>query len=365
MPNPLFQSILGQPAAVNVLQNALDNGRLSGSYLFVGPDGVGKTTVARQFAKALCGATSESEPLAHAIDADTSPDVRQTEPKGAGRIISIAQLWPREHKEFRPEDAMLRDLTFEPMMGRKRVFILKDAEGLNENSGNSLLKTLEEPPAYAHFLLTATSASAVLPTIASRCQVVRFGILPAADIEHALAERFGVAPAQARFLALYSEGRLGRAVALARSPALLAGRDLLLDFARDLVTAPVIKSFKLGEEFRKLAPKLKAADEEAAEGGGSEAGEDKKSRPALLRALDLLAIYYRDLLAMRVLGEKRAHPVNADRFAEIAGAAERYTPAQLEEALSLLLALRRAIERNANAALAIDVLFTRLTTLTE
>ncbi len=363
MPNSLFQSILGQPYAVNVLQNALDDGRLAGSYLFVGPDGVGKTTVARQFAKALCGAATEADPLARAIDAGTSPDVRVTEPRGAGRIISIAQLWPRDgHKEFRPEDAMLRDLTFEPIMGRKRVFILKDAEGLNESSGNSLLKTLEEPPAYAHFILTATSTSAVLPTIASRCQVIRFGILPTTDIERALTDRFGVADAQAHFLALYSEGRLGRAVALARAPSLLVGRDLLLDFARDLVTAPQIKSFKLGEEFRKLAPKLKATDEDA-EGGGSDGGEDKTARASLLRALDLLATYYRDLLAMCLLGEKRAHPVNADRFMELAGAAERYTPAQLEQALALLLAVRRAIERNANAQLAIEVLFTRLTTL--
>ena len=128
------------------------------------------------------------------------------------------------------------------------------------------------------------------------------------------------------------------------------------------MTAPQIKSFKLGEEFRKLAPKLKAADEDAAEGGGGD-GEDKGARASLLRALDLLATYYRDLLAMRLLGEKRAHPVNADRFVEIAGAAERYTPAQLEQALALLFALRRAIERNANAQLAIEVLFTRLTTL--
>ena len=364
MPSPLFQTILGQSYAVNVLQNALDDGRLAGSYLFIGPDGVGKATVARQFAKALCGVTSDADPLARAIDAGTSPDVRQIEPQGAGRMIRMGQLWPRDGDKDNPADrAMLRDLSFEPIRGSKRVFILKDAEGLNESSGNSLLKTLEEPPLYAHFILTATSTAAVLPTIASRCQVVRFGILPTTDIEGALTERYGVAPAQARFLSIYSEGRLGRAVALSRSPSLLAGRDLLLDFARDLVTAPPVKSFKLGEEFRKLAPKLKAVDEDAEGGGGD--GEDKGARASLLRALDLLAIYYRDLLAMCLLGEKYAHPINADRFVELAGAAERYTPAQLEQALSLLVALRRAIERNANAQLAIEVLFTRLTTLTD
>ena len=364
MTSTLLQPILGQPYAIGVLQNALDSEQLVGSYLFIGPDGVGKTTTARQFAKALCGADSEADAPARAISVGTSPDVREVEPQGAGRVISIAQLWPREgHKEFRPENAMLRDLAFEPIMGWKRVFLIRDAEGLNEASGNSLLKTLEEPPPYAHFILTATSAAAVLPTIASRCQMVRFGTLPAADIEQALMERFGVAGPQARFLSLYAEGRLGRAVALARSPALLAGRDLLLDFARDLVTAPPFKSFKLGEEFRRLAPKLRATGDEAE--GSTADGEEKSARTPLLRGLDLLTIYYRDLLAMRILGEKRAHPANADRFAEIAGAAERYTPAQLEESLELLLALRHAIERNANAQLALDVLFLRLTTLTD
>jgi DNA polymerase-3 subunit delta' len=362
MPNPFFQSILGQPYAVGVLQNALEHHQLAGAYLFVGPDGVGKRTTAIQFAKALCGASSENDPRARTINAGTSPDVRETEPQGAGRMISIAQLWPRDgNTDFRPENAMLRDISFEPITGPKRVFIIKDAEGLNEASGNSLLKTLEEPPSYLHFLLTATSTSAVLPTILSRCQVVRFGVLPADDVERALIERFGVGDSQARFLALYAEGRLGRAVALARSPSLLAGRDLLLDFARDLVTAPPIKSFKLSEEFRKLAPKLRAGEEDADGGVGD--GEEKSTRAPILRALDLLTLYYRDLLAVCVLGEKHAHPVNADRFEEIVGAAEHYKPAQLESAITLLLALRRAIERNANAQLAIDVLFTRLTAL--
>jgi DNA polymerase-3 subunit delta' len=363
MSNPFLQSILGQPYAVSVLQNALDSERLAGAYLFVGPDGVGKATTARQFAKALCGADTENDSRARAITAGTSPDVRQVEPLGAGHIISIAQLWPREHKDFRPENAMLRDISYEPIMGPKRVFIVKDAEGLNEASGNSLLKTLEEPPSYAHFILTATSTANVLPTIASRCQIVRFGVLPTDDIEQALTQRFDVSVAQARFLSLYAEGRLGRAVALARSPSLLAGRDALLDFARDLVTASPIKSFKLGEEFRRLAPKLRATGDDA-EGGAGE-GEEKSTRTPLLRALDFLLVYYRDLLAMRVLGESSAHPVNADRFAEIAGAAPQYELSQLEDALRLLLAVRHAIERNANTQLALEVLFLRLTGLTK
>ena len=137
-----------------------------------------------------------------------------------------------------------------------------------------------------------------MPTIVSRCQVVHFGLLPADVIESTLQTRFDVAPAQARFLAAYSEGRLGRAVALARSPSLLAGREALLDLAYDLLTAPPIKSFKLGEEFRKLAPKLKATEDDEA----AEPGEEKAGREPLGRALDLLATYFRDVLSLGVMG---------------------------------------------------------------
>lgn len=357
----MFQNILGQPYAVRVLENALQDGRLAGSYLFIGPDGVGKATMARQFAKLLCGASADTDPLARAIDAGTLPDVRSLDPPPS-HITSIAQIWPRQgHKDHPPDNALLRDLQFEPISARKRVFILHDAEGLGRggaDAGNSLLKTLEEPPAYAHFILTAASAGGVMPTIVSRCQVVHFGLLPVGEIESVLQTRFAVAPAQARFLAAYSEGRLGRAVALARSPALLSGREALLDLAHDLLTAPPVKSFKLGEDFRKLAPKLKAAGEDETEGA-----EEKTGREPLTRALDLLASYFRDVLSAAVMGPARATLVNVDRRVELLELVDRYPAEKTERALALLLDIRQAIERNANSQLALDVLFTQVTML--
>ncbi len=195
-----------------------------------------------------------------------------------------------------------------------------------------------------------------MPTIVSRCQVVHFGLLSAEAIETALQTRFGVAPAQARFLSAYSEGRLGRAVSLARSPALLAGREALLDLAHDLLTAPPIKSFKLGEEFRKLAPKLKAAVEDES----AETGEEKTGREPLTRALDLLAAYFRDVLSVAVMGPVHVNLVNIDRREEIVALAGRHSAEQMEQALALLLDIRQAIERNANSQLALEVLFTQL-----
>lgn len=352
----MLQNILGQPYAVRVLENAYQEQRLAGAYLFVGPDGVGKATAARQFAKLLCGASSDTDLVARAIDAGKSPDVRTLDPPPS-KITSIAQVWPRPgHKEHLAENALLRDLQFEPMAGPKRVFILHDAEGLGRggaDAGNSLLKTLEEPPAYAHFILTAASTGGVMPTIVSRCQVVHFGLLAADMIESTLVFRFEIAPAQARFLAAYSEGRLGRAVALARSPSLLAGREALLDLAHDLLTAPPVKSFKLGEEFRKLAPKLKATEDDDT----AEPGEEKAGREPLGRALDLLATYFHDVLTLGIVGPDRANIVNADRREQLISLAEKQTPEKMEQALGLLLDIRQAIERNANSQLAVEVLF--------
>lgn len=358
----MFQSILGQPYAVTVLENALADGRLAGSYLFVGPEGVGKAAVARQFAKALCGASSDTDSVSRAIDAHTFPDVRLVEPPKSG-IISVAQIWPRAgHKEHPPENALLRDLHFEPMGGPKRVFIIEGADGLGRggaDSGNSLLKTLEEPPAYAHFILTARSLTGLLPTIVSRCQVVPFGLLPARQIEQALVEKFGVPSELARFLSTYSEGRLGRAVGLSRAPSVMAGREDLLDWARDLLAAPPVKSFKLGEELRKLAPKLKGGEADTDASDAKDAG----ARDTLTRALDLLAIYYRDVLSARLLGDNTQSLVNSDRRMDIAGAAARYTPLQLETAVGLVTEVRQAVERNANAQIATEVLLTHLTSL--
>ena len=358
----VFDVILGQTYAVTTLTRALDEATVAGSYLFAGPDGVGKRTTAMQFAKALCGIENDTDPRWQQADRNALPDVRVVSPSGPSQQIRIGQLWPREgDRDNPPEAALLRDLSFEPLSSNKRVFVLLGAEGLNDAAANSLLKTLEEPASYAHFILTAPSAGSVLPTIASRCQVVPFTLLAPAQIEQALVDRFGVDTGPARFLAAYSEGSLGRAVTLARSPSLLAAREDLLDFARDLTTAPAVKALRLGENLRKLAPKLKAA--ESPDSDGKADGSDKSSREPLARALEMLATYYRDLLLCGLLGEASAPLVNADRRMEIAGASGRHAPPQWERAIGLIGAVRHAIERNANAQLATDTLLTQLTSL--
>jgi DNA polymerase-3 subunit delta' len=354
-----LSDILGQDSAVTILRNALESGRLAGSYLFVGPNGVGKATTALRFAATLCGAKSESDPMYRRVVESVHPDVRIVRPTGKSNTIHVGQLWPRgENREHPSDQAMLRDLHFEPMAGLKRVFIIDGAEGLrggNEAAGNSVLKTLEEPPPYAHFILTAESASALMPTIISRCQVVRFGLSPADEIETALVTRFNVDAERAHFLSVYCEGRLGYAVVLSRSAQLLAARDELLDLAERSLKAKPIQAFKLAEELRKLAPKLKP-DVDGTDSDDKETG----SRDATLRALEMLAFYYRDLAAVSAAGVESAGIVNIDRRDRLAQLAAGRSVESVVEQLEKILGIRTAIERNAHGQLALEVLFTQL-----
>jgi DNA polymerase-3 subunit delta' len=251
---------------------------------------------------------------------------------------------------------MLRDLHFEPIRGKKRVFLIRDAEGLGKgkaDSGNSLLKTLEEPPPYAHFILTAETPAAVPQTILSRCQIIRFHRVPTQEI-HALLVKNGIDGHLAEFLAAYSEGRPGVALRLARAPGLLEARATILQIAHSLIYSPTISGFKLSEEFRKTAGKLKLAADDSAD-----SEEEKSSRDTLLLGLDLVATYFRDLLAAVVSGEaaKLAHP---DLRKETMIAARHISAATLQASVQRILAVRSVIARNASSQLAIDVLFTGL-----
>jgi DNA polymerase III subunit delta' len=155
------------------------------AYLFHGPAGTGKRTVARAFAAALLADGARApEALAGRVARDAHPDLTWVTPSGAGEML-VADI----------DQAVVAAAAHTPFESRRRVFVIEDAHTLNDQAANRLLKTLEEPPPFAHLVLLAPSPREVLPTIASRCQLVRFDPLPSARIEERLvADREGGAP---------------------------------------------------------------------------------------------------------------------------------------------------------------------------
>jgi DNA polymerase III subunit delta' len=148
----------------------------SHAYLFHGPPGAGKRTVARAFAAALLAEGSpEPDTVRGRVARGAHPDLTWVTPSGAGEML-VGDV----------DDAVVAAAAHTPFESRRRVFVIEDAHTMNDQAANRLLTTLEEPPSFVHLILLAPSPREVLPTIASRCQHVRFDPLPSARIEERL-----------------------------------------------------------------------------------------------------------------------------------------------------------------------------------
>ncbi|HEY1186817.1 MAG TPA: hypothetical protein VGE74_04125 [Gemmata sp.] len=205
-----WDRIRGQDAPRNTFATALAAGRLAHSYLLVGPEGVGKRLFARELAKAfLC-----ERPPADLTACDRCPACAQVE---AATHPDLLFLRTPEDKHELPVDEMrafCAQIALKPTRGPRKIGIVEDADDFNAASANSFLKTLEEPPPGALLLLLATSTDRQLPTILSRCQVVRFNLLSPADLDAVLmAEGVTDATKRSRLVRL-GGGSVSRALAL-------------------------------------------------------------------------------------------------------------------------------------------------------
>lgn len=200
-----FDDIIGNDRIKNILRKSLQRGRLPGSLLFYGPQGVGKKEMALVLAKALnclrkkddsCEACSSCQAINKQIGA--FPDVMRI--RAENEIIRIDQI------RLVKQAAYLR-----PMIGEKRVFIIEEAKKMNEEASNSLLKVLEEPPLFSHIILTTDSLFSILPTIKSRCQILKFAPVSRQDVERELVKR-SADEERAKIISLLVQGNLKKAL---------------------------------------------------------------------------------------------------------------------------------------------------------
>jgi DNA polymerase-3 subunit delta' len=200
-----FKDVAGNVRIKRILKLALERGRVPNSLIFCGPEGVGKKDMAMTLAKALnclnlasdaCGACDSCA----AVDKGAHPDV----------MVIAAEKQEIKIEQIR----FLKDLaTLRPMTGRKRVFVVEDAETMSDAAAGALLKVLEEPPLHSHIVLVTAAPFLLFPTIRSRCQTLAFAAVGREEIEEILLER-DFDREQARILALLVDGNLERALEL-------------------------------------------------------------------------------------------------------------------------------------------------------
>jgi DNA polymerase-3 subunit delta' len=323
-----FQDIRGQETALTFLRRVVEHDRLPSAFLFLGAHHVGKRMAALTLAKAInCesppkGAVDSCDhcPSCRKVDAGVHPDVITVEPDG--QFIKIDQV--RDVGE---------QLGLNPLLAKRRVIVMAEAERMNPQSANAFLKTLEEPPADTLIVMTATDTAHLLPTIISRCVPVRFAPLTEAVLRELLAEAGGdLKPDATDFAVRFSQGRL-RPEFRDKFAAWLAVRDELVSAFQHPEGA---LGLGLGDKFAKW----------------STGGE-------WVFVLEWLESWFRDV-ALAGSATDPARLVNQDRQAEVQAFAARVVPETAARCQQAVLSTRDAVLFNANKPLALEALWLRL-----
>jgi DNA polymerase-3 subunit delta' len=336
-----------QRAATRLLQAALDEGPVH-AYLFHGPPGVGKRRIARWFAHELLGSTREVHPDLYVLEA-------------LGEMIRIDEI-----------RALRRDLHMRPFEADRRVYLIFDADLLNEDAADALLKDLEEPPPYAVVVLVADDLGPLPETIRSRCQLVPFRRLSEASVKAEVDARAPELDDERRLaLARVAGGRLDRLERLLDENA-ATRRETLLGEARavyrDPAFEPAAAAAALLECARERGADARAKEEAAIEGlplPAREADQRVKraqrgaEREELLAQLEELESWYRDLVVVAVGADSAA--VHVDRLAELREDASRERLLGAERAAEAVRETWRKLEEfNLAPQLALEALFVQL-----
>jgi DNA polymerase-3 subunit delta' len=355
------------PHAAAVLGSALDAGRRPAhAYLLHGPAGTGKRAAARAFAAELLAREAPDGDNARVrVQHGTHPDLTWVAPSGAHEML---------RRDV--DEAVVAAAGHTPFEAPWRVFVLERADTMNDEAANSLLKTLEEPPPYVVLLLLTDRLTQVLPTIASRCQLVRFDALGSEALAERLQSR-GTEPGAALACARLSLGDGERALALALGdgPALRAraeafARAPLRGAAAERPWEPLLQAAAalgrrareeveaaLAEELQFL-PKKEHRRRETEFTERARRAERRAETQALDQALQLAGLWYRDLACVAAGAPDLVH--HADRAGALAEDAAGRAPALVLEALDMVEDTRARLALNVSFELACEALAYRL-----
>jgi DNA polymerase-3 subunit delta' len=331
-----LSDVLGHQSQARLISVSLLGDRPAHACLFAGPDGVGKFFFALQTAKLLlCGKAKGKDACdfcksCRQADHDNHPDLRRVEAAEKKRFISLEQV-----------QELCGQYALRPH-GERRIAIVRDADRMTTEAANALLKTLEEPPAWGLLILTTSRPHALPDTILSRCQMLRFGPLPRADVVRVLSAAGDQPPEAVEFAANLADGSPGRALDLLECGAAEL-RDRLLERLR---------GYDSQQNFE-LATEALGADDQLSRRPLEEV------RRTVRLALQLMLRYFRDVWSVQV-GASDGRLFHADRAADIRAAAERLTPRATERAMDLLLRTWRQLDLNANPRLLLETAFFEL-----
>ncbi|MEG6521318.1 DNA polymerase III subunit delta' [Desulfotomaculum sp. 1211_IL3151] len=322
-----LSSIIGHQQIVRMLKNSVQRERVAHAYLFMGPAGIGKYTVAQGFARLLlCEVPDKEEACGNCracrqIDSGNHPDLHLLEPSGA--TLKIEQI--RE---------LQRQVQYKPFQAPRHVFIIEKAEAMTQEAANCFLKTLEEPGSQTVFILLSDQPYGLLPTILSRCQQLQFRPLSNQEVSKGLVTLGKIAVEQAQAVAPLAGGSLGRALKLTGGEEQWPRRAKALGWLRRL---PQMGQYQA----------LQAAEELATD------------RNEAVECLEIMLFWFRDLLVYHYTGQRKVLN-NQDKMDDLLSQANCYMPGKLVQIIEEIKLAKEKILANANTRMTLEVMLLKI-----
>ncbi len=337
-----FDELVGQESIALTLRNAMAQNKVGHAYLFVGTRGVGKTSTARIFAKALAGGSPE-------VDAAIM----------SGQDTDVVEIDAASNRGVEDARELIAKAAYRPMRGKFKVYIIDEVHMLTKDAFNTLLKLLEEPPEHVKFILCTTEAEKVLPTIRSRCQRFDFRPIPTARIGEHLGAVLKEEKIKAEPELVHAVARLG--AGSMRDALSLLDRVIASGEKGKPLTAAMLESL-LGlperEVVTALVDALRAGEAGAALGRAEELLAQGVSLDQLMQTLIL---HFRDLMLLCACGKdtqlvEAAGEAREKMIAQAAG----FDPAALVHMIALGESVQKAAANSATGRALVDALIVRL-----
>lgn len=319
-----FAEIIGHDQIKEHLQNAITSGKVSHAYILNGPDDSGKKMIAEAFAMALQCETKGTEGCMECHSC------KQALSKNQPDIIYVTHEKPNTISVDDIRRQIRADVDIKPYASPYKIYIVDEAQKMNAQAQNALLKTIEEPPAYVVILLLTNNADAFLPTIRSRCITLNLKVVPDEEIKRYLMESYQIPDYQAEICTAFAQGNVGKAIKLASSESFHEIKGSALQLIRRLKD---IDLYEMMEAIKQISEyKLEIND-----------------------YFDIMMIWYRDVLLYKATADVN-HLIFKDEVYEIKKSASKSSYEGIERILKALEKAKVRLNANVNFDLVVELL---------
>ena len=300
-----FDNIIGQDFAKKYLTNSINKNKINHAYMFEGIDGIGKKKFSQELSKILL----ETD------NVDNSPDYINIHPDG--NSIKIAQI-----------RKLQTDIIIKPHK-KYKIYIINQADSMTVEAQNALLKTLEEPPEYAIIILITSNKGALLDTIKSRCEIIKFLPISILDLNKYLINK-GIDENRAQLLSTFARGSIEKAIELSESADFTIMRDEIQTYIETMLDKDIIDILEIPTSMEKY----------------------KKDS---INILDMLINYFRDIMLLKENVDK-SMLINIDKLTFLQNMSKKITYSQVSKIIDIIEDIKIKIRSNCNFNISIQVM---------